>query len=356
MRIPARRLQPVHARRTLCASGIALLAIASMSVGVGCASGGGDARAETADTPRPAQAQRSSRSEAEQLLESAELLVNEDRDEEAIRLLAMAIERNPELTVAHMAVGDIYRENGDFDAAANAYGDAARLEPRSFDANYRHGLMLHLLDRLTDAVRAYLRAIAVRPDDVEANLNLATAYLQLDEPTQALPYARRTIRLDPGNGAGRANLGAVLSALDRHAEAVEQYEAALELLDLSPDLLLNLAESQGKIGRYREMVNTLNSAVSLSESADAYERLGFAHFRLREYSPAEQAFRRSIELDPGYYPALNGLGVCLLNDYLFNGRKDRGVRDESMEMFRRSLRINRAQPRITDLISRYSRA
>ncbi len=290
---------------------------------------------------------------AEPLLVRAEEAAELGDNEQALQLLAAAIERNPTLTIAHMKMGEIYRMRGDNAQAERAYAAAARLEPRNFDAQYFHGLTLHLLNRLGDAVRAYLRALAIQPDSFEANLNVATAYLQLNEPRQSLPYAERAVELEPTSGPAHANLGAVLGALENHADAVREYQAAAELMELSPELLLNLADSLGKLRRFDEMANTLNAAIEMSPTSLAWERLGYARFKLREYEGAREAFREAIELDPRHYPALNGLGVVLLNDYLASDRRDRESKEEAIRLFQRSLQINKRQTRILELVTRF---
>jgi len=290
---------------------------------------------------------------AAEYVDQAETMLNEGRTDEALFVLARAIEKNPRLTVAHLKMGEIHKGSGDYSAAAEAYGDAADLEPRNFDAQYNHGLMLQLVNRLTDSVRAYLRALAVRPEDFDANFNLATAYLQLNESRQSLTYARQAVRLSPQSGPAHANLGAVYSALDRHSEAVREYESASELMELAPDILVNWAESLGKLGRYTEMAVTLESILADTTSAAACERLGFARFKLREYDAAVSAFRRCLEIDDLYYPAMNGLGVCLLNEYLLSNKQNQKVHREAIDLFRHSLRIRRDQERILELISRY---
>jgi len=290
---------------------------------------------------------------AREYVEQADVMLEEGRGDEALYVLAKAIEKNPRLTVAHLKSAEIHKGSGDYESAAEAYGAAAEIEPRNFDAQYNHGLMLHLVNRLTDAVRAYLRALAVRPEDFDANFNLATCYLQLNESRQSLTYAREAVRISPEHGPSHANLGAVYSALDRHTEAVREYESASEFMTLASELLVNWAESLGKLGRYDEMAVTLESAIIDEKSAAAMERLGFARFKLRQYGGAQNAFRESLELDELYYPAMNGLGVCLLNEYLLSGKQEMRMHAESMGLFTRSLRIKRNQSRILELVSRY---
>lgn len=273
--------------------------------------------------------------------------------EAARREFERAIAENPRLTVAYLGAGDIYRKQGDYAAAEQRYGKAAELEPRNFDAQYLHGLSLHMLNRLGEAVRAYLRALTARPDDFSANMNLATAYLQLQEPRQGLPYAERAVKVDPTSSPARANLGAIYAALDRHQDAITEYQQAAELAQLSAPLLINLADSLGKIGRYEEMVNTLQQLVATDPSASAYERLGSGLFRLRRYDQAEGAFRESMALDGAYYPAVNGIAVCLLNRWVWSSNSDEVARNEAIMLLRKSLVLEKRQPRIIELLGRY---
>lgn len=286
---------------------------------------------------------------------SGEQAVREGDLDRALEEFAKALEANPNLTSAHMAMADIYRLKGDYSRAEQRYARSSQLEPRNFDAQYYHGLMLHLLDRLPDAIQAYLRAIAIRPEDFKANLNLATAYYQLDENAQALPYARRAVELNPNDGPARINLGAVYGSLDRHGDAVREYQQAAELMPLTPQLLLNLSDSLSKLERWQEMANALDQCVKMESSATAWERLGYARFQLRQFDTSKRSFDESLKIDQNYFPALNGGGVCSLNDWIRGGRKDSKLRDQGLSMLRRSLSINSDQPRILEIVTRYGR-
>jgi tetratricopeptide (TPR) repeat protein len=286
-------------------------------------------------------------------VQRAHALAARDLDRAALDEFERAIAINPTLTIAYMGAADIYREQGDHASAEARYARAASLEPRNFDAQYYHALTLQLLDRLAEAIRAYLRALALRPADVSANLNLATAYLQAGEPGQALPYAERAVFLDPASGPSRVNLGAVLSALGRHEDAVLEYRQAAELMDLTPELLLNLAEALGRTARYEEMRHTLERLIDMAPSALAHERLGSAMFHLGDFDAALHHFELALSRDESHYPALNGVGVCRLNRYLLSGKSDIESLDVAVDAFRRSLRLRPDQPRIKELLSRY---
>ncbi len=345
------RPTPRHVRppRTLRAAATPSLAAAALLV-AGCG----------AFDPRPAGAQAGPEpavglpdSSTQKLLARAQDLADRGDLTQALAEFERLIATNPTLTVAYISAGDIHRQQGDYKSAEKNYEKATTLEPGNFDAQYLYGLALQINKKIGDAVRAYLKALSIRPDDFYANLNLATAYLQLREAEQALPYAQRAVKLDPDSAAARTNLGAIYASLGRDAEAVTEYQQAAELAQLTAPLLLNLADSLGRLGRYEEMANTVQQLIEIKETAEACERLGSAQFRLRRYPDAESSFRRAIELDERYYPAINGAAVCALNRYVWSNQLDESAKNEAIALFRRSLIIHGDQPQVIDLLSRY---
>lgn len=279
-------------------------------------------------------------------------LVSGDRKKAAIDF-ARAIAINPRLPDAHMGLADIYRMDGDYGRAEAGYRQAADLAPQNFDAQYYHGLMLHLLDRVTDAISAYLRALAVKPEDFQANLNISAAYYQLGENTQALAFGERALRINPRSGPAHVNMAAVFSDIGKHADAVVSYQQASEYMELTPKLLLGYAESLKALDRFSEMRGTLEQLVRTSPSAAAHERLGYALFKLEQYDQALASFQSALAVDANYFPALNGVGVCELNRWYWSDRRDSGARDRGVTALRRSLSLNRNQAAIEELLGRY---
>lgn len=275
----------------------------------------------------------------------------------ALRELERAIAFNPQFTMAFLEAGDIYLEMAEYELAERQFALAVRSKPRDFMAQYRHGQVLHRLGQLDKANRAFLRALSIRPADFDANLGISIVLLELGRIEQSMPYAQRAVRSDPPSGRARLHLGNVYAAVDRHEEAVIEYQQAGELMDApSADLLLNMAESLNTLGRYAEMVGALDQLVRIEPDAIAYERLGSGLFRLKRYDESLVAFGNSADYDPTHYPAFNGTAVCELNQYLWSSKTDGGARERAVDAMRKSLRLERKQPRIVELLRRYSRA
>lgn len=335
-------------------SKVFVIGLAGMALGFGVAGSGCASKQGANDKPSSVR-KPDTRPPGERNLLAGQRAVAEGDTERALAEFQRAIDVNPELMSAHLAIGDLYRMQGEYARAETAYRRAAQIEPQNFAAQYYDGLMLHLLSRVGEAIQAYLRALAVQPDDFRTNLNLGQAYYQLDENGQALRYAQRAAELNPRDGSARFSLGAIYAALNRHREAVQEYEQAAELMDLSPKLLLKLAESLAQMQRWEEAANTLEQVIKTEPSAAAYERMGAAKFRMEQYDEALANFEKALTMDPDYYPALNGHGVCMLNKWLFSAKQDSAAREAGLASLRRSVKIRRDQPEVIDLLSRYGR-
>jgi len=302
------------------------------------------------DLPTPKTREEQSIANAVELYASGDLRA-------ALRELERAIAYNPRFTRAFIESGDIYMELAEYELAERQFAAAVRTEPRNYMAQYRHASVLHKLGSLEESKRAYLRALSIRPSAFDANLGLSIVHLEAGSAEQAIPYAQRAVRADPPSGRARMHLGNVYAAMDQHEDAIIEYQQAADMLE-SPGtgLLLNLADSLNQLQRYAEMVGALEQLVLIEPDTVAYERLGSGYFRLRRYEEALSSFNSSVDLDPNHYPGLNGIAVCELNNYLWNGKTDGGARERAVDAMRRSLRIERQQPKIVELLRRYSHA
>jgi len=178
--------------------------------------------------------------------------------------------------------------------------------------------------------------------------------MQAEEPGRARPFAERAVFLDPNSAAARINLGSIYAALNEHRRAVDEYQQAAELVDpISPELLVNLAESLRALGEDSQVINVLDQLLRTNESALAWERRGAAMFRLGDYNGAATSFERAIEIDAQHYPAFNGLAVLRLNQFLESNNTDTTALQQALDNFRKSLQIEPRQPRARELLSRF---
>ncbi len=289
--------------------------------------------------------------EQQQKLETAEAAKDKGNYDAALAMFQEILAENPTITTAYLGIGDIYMDKQEYPKAEPAYARAAKLEPRNFDAQFGHGLALQMLNRFVEAVRSFQRALTIDPNSISANLALATTYLQMDEPKSAVIYAEKCVQLDPANGSARVNLGAAYEKVGRNADAIEQYFTAMELVEDTPPLMMNLINVLSEERRYQEAVNTAENLVKVAPSANAYERLGWCYFRLSEYDKSMRAYREAVKLDPDHWQSWNGIGVNAINTWLLSKKRDAEAGREARDAFRKSLRINPDQQKLILLMS-----
>lgn len=318
------------------------------AVSGGCGSGGG--------SRGPAQGERVNLEavlDADEATQRAKLLLASGRLREALDEFERAVELNPGSVDAHIGIGDVYKGEGNLPKAENAYRRAAELGDSNFEAQYAHALVLQIMERYSEAIRVYLRALQINPRDFNANMNIGLAFVQYGRPDQGLPYAERAVRLNPGSGPAYHNLGVCYASVARHEDAISSYRAASEIMGLVPQLLLAIADSQSALEQHDAAAGTLERLIAAEPSADAHRRLGTAHFRMRRYDESLSAFRSALEYDENHYPALNGVAVCLLNDYLWSDKTNLRALEGAVAAMRRSLQIRRDQPKIIELLTRF---
>lgn len=273
--------------------------------------------------------------------------------EKALAMFNDIIAENPTITSAYVGIADVHMAREDYEKAEPAYRRAARLEPGNYQAQFGHGRALQMLKRFMEAIRAYHRALVIRPDSFKANRNLASTYLELDQPDRALTFAKRAAQLKPDSASAHTNLGVVHTQLGEHKKAIEQFVTAMELDEPNEHLLINLIESLGKEKRYREAVNAALTLTRIAPSANAYERLGWAHFKVGEYDKSTQAYQKAVERDPQNWVAWRGVGVNALNEWVRSNKQDAEAGQQARQAFRKSLQINPKQPKVVRVMSNY---
>lgn len=273
--------------------------------------------------------------------------------EKAIQIFEELLDENPSLTVAYVGIGVAYEDLGEYERAEPAFARATRLDPRNFEAQLGYGEVLQVLGKLREAIRAYQQALVVDPNSVEALVGMSSSYLGLDMASNAIAPAEQAVVLSPDDGRARADLGEAYMRVDRMADAIDAFEIALELLGNEPAVIRSLVECYASEERFAEAINAGQVLVAIAPTPQAWERLGRAYFRQGDYDGSLESYRRAVELEPEYWPALNGIGVNELNEWLRSDRTEAAAREAAGEAFRASLRVYPEQPKVVQLLTTY---
>lgn len=143
------------------------------------------------------------------------------------------------------------------------------------------GKELYRNDQDTEAVQTFLEVVRLDPDFPEAHFRLALGYESLGkqeeaekEYKKAVETYRKYLAANPDDAEAHYALGQTYAGLSQYSEAIREYREATKRKEDDPDMFYDL---------------------------------GVAYTKLAQYDAAAGAFSKSLELDPDYYRAQDGL-------------------------------------------------
>ena len=225
-----------------------------------------------------------------------------------------AVELEPQLTIATVAVASVEIELGRFDRAAAALEAALGRDSESVD-------LLH--------TRAYLR------------------FRQRDFPA-ALVDLRKAMTLRPGEWSLPLFEGVILLTASKPAEAIPALERASTLAPDSALTFRNLGAAYHALGRYGDATRSLQRALEIKADPSVYSNLGTAYFFQGLYGDAVTAFEQARKLRPNDFRAWANLA----DGYRFIPAR----KAESLQAYTRGLQLIDEQialaPADIDLLTR----
>ena len=268
---------------------------------------------------------------------------NKDR---AVANLLAATRTNPDLIMARLMLGDLYRESGNYNEAVSQYEHLVKLDPYSWSNFYKLGVTYQFLERLREAASSYQRALKLNPDDSNTNMNLGLVHLYLGDPDEAVKYCERATLLDPKSASAFSNLGVALDARGEFARAEAAYRHSLDLDPDNTTTLLNLGTNLIAQNKGSEAVDIMERVIKTDDTPLHRKRYGDALAKAGRYDEAVKQYEGALTVDPKYYPALNEIGWTRIAEYRQNLELDDTKRTEAVAMWDKSLAINPDQPKI----------
>jgi len=136
-----------------------------------------------------------------------------------------------------------------------------------------------------------------------------------DHDSEAVLAFQEALRLDPGMAEAHFRLGLGYESLGKREEAEAEYKKAVaaykKYFEENPDdaeAHYAFGQTYANLGQFSEAIREYREATKLkNDDADIYYDLGVAHTKLAQYDQAAAAFSKSLEIDPDYYRAQDGL-------------------------------------------------
>ena len=275
-------------------------------------------------------------------------------DEDAILELKEAVRLDYDFSLAYSMMGNLYKRQGQYDQAAEAYEKACRLDLWSFADHFNLGEVYQILKRFHEAIKAFDRACKLRPNHVESNYNLGVCYYKTEQYEEAAKYTSRAAELDPDNDHILGSLGDIYSKTGDGHEAINAYKRALEINSEQPDVMMRMGLVYIQMKRFPPGRLILEKAAAMApDNATIHSTLAYCLLWQDEPESAMEHYQKAVDLDANNYNARNGLGATYVMLYRKNQQAKNFV-EEAIESWHRSLEINPNQPKIEKLLSTYT--
>lgn len=209
---------------------------------------------------QPIKKDTSAASAREHLEAGREALLNE-RYNEAITELALAVSLDPKLTEAHNLLGVAYDKKGFGDRARDSFERAVKMEEDADTLN-NLGFSFYQSGNYRAAVDRLKRAAKLAPTDERILNNLGLAYCRLGKIDEAYKaFSRAT-----GPLTGNLNTAKMLERFGREDDAIRYYEAARQIEPVNTFALRRLADLYQRVGRASE-ADAARSALTLASNS-----------------------------------------------------------------------------------------
>ncbi len=236
------------------------------------------------------------------------------------------LEIEPDNAVAHANLGNLLKAQGRFDEAIASYQTALTHEPLYAVAHSNLGSTLAAQGHAEEAVACYEKALMLKPDFVEGYYNLAGVLKSQGNLEEAVAAYRRALALRPNFVEALTNLGSTLAEQDELDAAIASFHQALALKPDFAEAYNNLGNALKKQKQLDEAIANYQQAITLKPAyAEAYNNLGNAYTEQDRLDEAIFCYRQAVALQPNLLEAHNILGGLLrrqgrydesLNSYL----------------------------------------
>lgn len=165
----------------------------------------------------------------EYFLNLGELLLVQNKLDDARKSFDIAIMLAPNLAAGWIKLGNLLRKQRRYDEVLLAYDHASTLDPDNAEAPALSGGVLFELGRYEEALAKCDRSLAISPDQVEALGVKGDCLRSLDRPAEAAGSYRRASELQPNRVEVWRLLGQVLEQLGDRDGAIKALRRAREI-------------------------------------------------------------------------------------------------------------------------------
>ncbi|TWJ03232.1 Tfp pilus assembly protein PilF [Mucilaginibacter frigoritolerans] len=230
-------------------------------------------------------------------------LVTAEKYAEAEKYFQKAMRITPDYALLYTNMGYVKEKEGQLQLAENYYKAGIQLGNKVPDTYYFYGLFLIHQLRYSEAEPILLQAVKLSPLYLAPQIQLMNIYSKMIRWNDVVDMANQTLHIAPGNAGALSYLRLAIqkrNELDLEGEKIKNAQSFEKYLDLS---LKNYQSA-----RYVQSIGMAQQALKISpSSAEAYNNIGAAYIKLKQYQQADTVLRAALQLRPNFKLAKNNL-------------------------------------------------
>ncbi|MEO5350588.1 MAG: tetratricopeptide repeat protein [Magnetococcus sp. YQC-3] len=205
--------------------------------------------------------------------------------EQAILYLQNVLRIKPDWAEASSNLGNILKDQKQFDAAESAYRNALLVKPDYAEVYSNLGNLLRDQGRCDESAESYQRALRIKPDNAEAHYNFGMLQYALEQFSEAEESYKSALRIKPDFAEAHFSMGLLLHRMHRFDESAAAYRNCLHIKPDHAEAIHNLrllkknegeesaAASRGSVPSSRDGGDTRN-VLNDDEESDSRSVIG----------------------------------------------------------------------------------
>ncbi len=209
---------------------------------------------------------------------------------------------------ANYNMGQVLKEQGRLDDAANSFRAAIKIDGNFSDAYTGLGLCKLSQESLAEAQDAFQRAIQINSGNSTAHFGLGKTYLKLGQLDAAIKELNTSLYQYPNSGPARLAMGEAYEAQGNTVAAIKEYKQSISIKPENASAYLHIADIRENRGDTELSIAELRSALELMPTnPELRQRIGDECLSLDKLDQAIKEYQTILSQTPNSVPAAQGL-------------------------------------------------
>ncbi len=246
-----------------------------------------------------------------ELMQKGIALLQKKQTAQALQVFQNAAALYPYSFEAQITLAAVSLQTGNYKMSADAAQSAAALNENSARAYEVLAAAQNGLNNYSGALAAEKKAIVLSPDNAQMQMDAGQFAMQTDHYDEAARYFQNSIGLDQANIVGHMALGDAFTQLNENEKALNEYSAALNLLDQLPtaasaaatqiryQIVTDEATAYSNAKQYSKAMLVLQSLpTSVQNTANTLSALAQINDQKGEHAAAIAQYQKLLQTKP----------------------------------------------------------